>query len=307
MKVYWHQGAMTADVLYDQLGVFAGSTNPAMQPGQLVKTPAANGPGALRLFWYVYANPFANKTDIVSADVLFPLTGLNAPGWGVDGAHGPIAMGTDGAGSISCMISPVTAYAGEDGSVVTVVAQYDFKAPLPNPWADGGALCLTLGVQTWGVNVSYHDGTVGGDGGVYFYPTFSLVGPAGESLMYCLRVFQDKYFPVEEMSDVSDAVVSYAGGALVSSKLGKSVLHDNIGAGAFSLVQQPYQRMVVKVDKWQIGAAIALVNSALGFDYPTDYRVWGVNQIALDIESIATGVNNPKIGLTWNVLELAAI
>ena len=343
--VYWTQPWLNPSKLYDQIGVFAGTPNCAVETCPLVKMPVAVS-DAMSIFWYCPTNPFTGPELDVPRSVLTTWTGLNADGMGTNSADGPNAVSTDGpnGGTVGIALSPRALHAG-GGACITVVPGVDIAHRPANPWVDRGAMVLRCGLQHPYNMIEYHDGTVSNDGVVYYYLTFTLMalgaarqfaalapeqrhpraalweaqrqtGAAAKTvprIQFVVRMHLDKFSEDHgpDLSYVPNCVFPYAGGALISATLGQGVLGEgpfyaSQGHGTFTTHLELYKDFAWVITREHLAASVSYINSHLNLTYPIDYREWGITHFALDIESIGTGKTNPQIGLSFNGLTLAA-
>src|SRR5262245_17505151 len=294
---YWSQWLIDPAKFYSEyIGVFAGQANCPISACPLVKNVPVYDRRMIN-WWYLYNNPWPGAP--VPAATLFPLTGLSADGIGL--VDGPFAMHTDG-GTVGAVISPQS-LGVNNGSFVTLVCQVSLEQAPVWPWRDGSALTMSIGLQHFLTDITHHDGTVSGDGALYYYLTFALMGPQTAYIQYVVRFYQDKFDPaVPALTEKNTEVLEYFGGALFSTTLGKDVYHTNIGEGTFLMVPMGYQRYAFSISREQLAAAIGFINAGLELAYEPDPKQWQMTLFALDVESAATGTNNPRIGLSWNGL-----
>jgi len=304
MGTYWSQGPIAPASLYNEhIGVFAGQTNCGANFCPLVKMPTATA-GQLVNWFYCFANPFPGTT--VPRSTLFPLTGLDADGIGLTGPNGPLAISTDGLGTIGVVLSPRSLCTDPAGSVITVVPQADLSQINPKPWVDGNALSISVGLQHFFTNVPHHDGTEATEGAVYYYLTWALSGPDNARIEWVMRLYQDKWL-APPMSAKNTEVIAYNNGALFSTTLGRDVYHTSTGNGVFNMMVTGYKTYSFTISRHQFSASIGFLNAELEFDYNPDPSVWSLFLAALDIETVATGTTNPQLGLSWNVFTVGYV
>jgi hypothetical protein len=307
-RVYWSQP--TSYDVYSQLGLFVGGANCAIDACPAVKSPS-DPIGNLAVYWYMETNPFT-PSPAVDAATMATYTGVSSAGYGINSAWGPVGINADGSGSIGLVLSPKALDQSGKGSVITVVPQVQLATPA-NPWVDGDTLQLTVNISHPFTSVPFHDGSISSDGTTYFYDCFWMTGPGTSSVVWCSNFFQDKLAQGAEAqlypasSGLPDETEAYNGGALLNSLLGSSAFTTSCGNGAFTTSNAGPETYCFQITRTQFANAIGFINSHLGLGYSADPSQWKIVTFALDIESVATGSNNPQIGLSWNGFSLSAM